>query len=262
MNSKYVPLHLSTCSQTKRRPIFPQTPIKSTHHLPQTAPLQFSLLSLLSLDPTLAFYDLTIAYSGGDASSSSPHSAQTISSLFSSLSPSLSNTKKEIHIHLRKFDLESVPGVGFAQKEEAKGNESLKKVLTAVERDDAISDEERDAFGKWLQGRWTEKEALLASFRENGKFPVPFEEEEKRRVVFEVALRDSEDWVSCAPFFFFRDTDFLCWWRILFFFFRGSIASSSVPFSDYVCHHEIASKSVDVVFDLPLRLTLNLRFVR
>ena len=103
--------------------------------LPHSTGLRFCLQNLFTSVRWL--YDCTLAYEGvpeGDC----PHDYYTLKSLYFEGKP-LSG----VHMHWRKFHVDDIP----------------------------FGDHQTEAFDKWIQDRWVEKDALLDHFYKNGKFP-------------------------------------------------------------------------------------------
>jgi hypothetical protein len=102
-------------------------------------------------------FDFTIGYSGLDKLDI-PYEEYSIPNVFFS-----AYYPKQIHIHVRKFRLDQIPGM---DKDSA---ESLPLVVSKS----GFSPEteiRKNVFGDWLMGRYMEKDLFMKKFYEEGKF--------------------------------------------------------------------------------------------
>ncbi|GAA5839519.1 hypothetical protein JCM11251_002746 [Rhodosporidiobolus azoricus] len=144
--------------------------------LPRSAGLLFTLRSLLTVFPSsLAFYDLTVGYSGVPAQGYA-QDYYTIQSVFGR-----GISSPEVHLHLREIRLEDVP-LG-----------TVRESARPAHIEQEITKEEKKVFEEWLRERWAEKDQLMGEFGEKGSFPPG----KQQRVEVEIKMRPA-DWVVLA----------------------------------------------------------------
>lgn len=119
----------------------------------------------------------------------------TLSSIYTA-----SQGPPQVHLHLRRYDLPSLPTkttpdapAASHSSEVPVGTATFSPSLAPTELDDALTAAEREAFDLWLRERWTEKDELLSEFYRSGKFKVG-DESQRREIKLE--LRGIDDWVS------------------------------------------------------------------
>ncbi|SCV70845.1 BQ2448_3607 [Microbotryum intermedium] len=122
--------------------------------LPRSAGLLYCMRTALSVIPTLTLYDLTIGYEGIPPKGYA-QSYYTIFSWFGHRTPS-----PRVHLHLHRLSAaECHVGQGI---EKGKSPQTIEQALTQ---------ENREAFDKWVKRRWEVKDGLMGQFYKEGKFP-------------------------------------------------------------------------------------------
>ncbi|GAA5973033.1 hypothetical protein JCM11641_000372 [Rhodosporidiobolus odoratus] len=124
--------------------------------IPRSTGLFYSLRHLALTLPNLTLLDLTIAYPVPRQSPSAPD--YLFPSSYYDIVPVLLHgiSPPELHIHLRAYPLSDIP-LGDIERLRA-------------DPEAECTEQEREAFEKWLEARWVGKDELLERFRREGSF--------------------------------------------------------------------------------------------
>ena len=182
--------------------------------LPKSRGLLHSLSALRPEVHTLV--DITVGYSGITADQI-PYDEYLIENVFFK-----GKAPPSVHMHVRKFDVDKIPGfIGSDQD---------------IMEDNKI----REDFDTWLRARFMEKDALLKTFYENGKF-IPDILPESVSYELEAAIKPNfkcsevissskrecrqvvdvspelQDWIMCSFIWYslVYITAPLCWWLFM-----------------------------------------------
>lgn len=128
--------------------------------------------------PDLTIVDLTIAYPGtAHAPKYWPEDFVTFSIWFKQVPP------PSIHLHVRQYSVRM--DVPLGKLDGTDGTEEEKKV-----------------FDEWLRARWTEKDALMASFARDGTFTGTKEAgRQEDEAVWPLKLNSRLDYLECFSWF-------------------------------------------------------------
>lgn len=113
----------------------------------------YTILSHLSPLPNLPLIDLTIGYPGVPPAGQAQQYYNLITIWLKGVPP------PEVHIHVRSYDPSTLGVTPF--------NAGL---ANAVEADSAEEKRSKAAFGEWVLERWREKDRLMGTFYNTGRF--------------------------------------------------------------------------------------------